>query len=54
MDGGTGGIGTTGGVVKFIDYPIFQLDSTIQPVDIEECRVIDLKNTIFVNTSQTL
>ena len=53
MDGGTGGLGSTGGIVKFIDYPIFNLDPTLNPIEVDKCIINNLTNTVFVNTNAT-
>jgi hypothetical protein len=50
---GTGGLNSTESIVKFRDYAIFELDSFLEPVEVENCIIDNLENTIFINTDAT-
>lgn len=43
----------TGSTSNFIDYPIFSLDSNLDPVKVNECEILNLNNSVFINNAST-
>ena len=50
MDG-TGGVGSTEGIVKFKDYTIFGLTPLLEPIEVSNCIIDNLVNSVFINTN---
>jgi hypothetical protein len=50
---GIGGTGSTASIVKFKDFPIFGLNSSLEPSGVDKCIINNLENTVFVEVNST-
>jgi len=53
IDGFTGGVGSTEDIVNFKDYTIFELDLSLNPLEVDRCEIQQFNNTVFINTDAT-